>query len=104
MKPIIWAGFFWATPSARPASCPAFWPASYPVSFLYPAAKSPMNFLKSIVLAPETRPSRTEMPNFAGQRLGRANLTRGNAADRGHTRVNVSYSIMEGVFFRGETF
>ena len=27
--------------------------------------------------APETRPSRTEMPNIAGQRLGRASLTRG---------------------------
>jgi hypothetical protein len=31
--------------------------------------------------APETRPARTEIPKIAGQRLGRASLTRGNVAD-----------------------
>src|SRR3984893_401430 len=31
--------------------------------------------------APETRPLRTEMPQIAGQRLGRAGVTRGNVAD-----------------------
>jgi hypothetical protein len=31
--------------------------------------------------APETRPARTEIPKIAGQRLGRASLTRGNVPD-----------------------
>jgi hypothetical protein len=31
--------------------------------------------------APETRPARIEKPKIAGQRLGRASLTRGNVAD-----------------------
>src|SRR6202011_2356277 len=37
--------------------------------------------------APETRPLRAEMPQIAGQRLGRASLTRGNVADS-HTPGN----------------
>jgi hypothetical protein len=31
--------------------------------------------------APETRPLRAEIPQIAGQRLGRAGVTRGNVAD-----------------------
>jgi hypothetical protein len=38
-------------------------------------------------LAPETRPLRAEMPQIAGQRLGRAGVTRGNVADS-HTPGN----------------
>jgi hypothetical protein len=37
--------------------------------------------------APETRPARTAMPKIAGQRLGRASLTRGNVTDS-HTLGN----------------
>src|SRR5580700_3694180 len=37
--------------------------------------------------APETRPLRAEMPQIAGQRLGRAGVTRGNVADS-HTPGN----------------
>src|ERR1700724_836372 len=37
--------------------------------------------------APETFPARAEIPKIAGQRLGRASLTRGNVADS-HTPGN----------------
>src|SRR5580704_12370543 len=37
--------------------------------------------------APETFPARAEMPQIAGQRLGRAGVTRGNVADS-HTPGN----------------
>ena len=37
--------------------------------------------------APETYPARAEIPKITGQRLGHANLTRGNVADS-HTPGN----------------
>jgi hypothetical protein len=39
--------------------------------------------------APEIRPARTEMPKNGDQRLGRANLTRGNVAGS-HTPGNIT--------------
>ena len=64
-------------------------PANRSLSAIEPVSAPPKGKLKNGDQrpAPKTRPARTEMAKIAGQRLGHANLTRGNVADS-HTPGN----------------
>ena len=77
----------WTAPTMRPTAVGPF--ANRSLLNIEPVSATPKRKLKNGAQrpAPETRPSRTETPEIADQRLGRPGLTRGNVADS-HTPGN----------------